>query len=233
MLLRELGKLPLQVHWWRRSLSFWNDLATAPVGSLYRTLLLDNWRDACCFGVKNFSSSVTGALARLGHALLVDSSVLPIISVKAVLGDLERSFHVLPVSPSPRTAPSEGIMVCTYHNWFLPTSGSSAYHTLPMSGSRLRRFLGFRLGNHKLPVALGRRGNVHRDDRACPHCSDGTVGDELHMVFECPKVQGLRHKYCHLFGPPISQALDMRAFFSQRDMFAVVNFTLEALQLVS
>lgn len=81
-----------------------------------------------------------------------------------------------------------------------------------------------------LPVALGRRNdNVCRNNTTCPHCSNGDMGDALHMKVGCTKVQALRHQYSHLCW--LSRFVTW-AFFSQQDMYAVVNLTLEALTLM-
>ena len=66
----------------------------------------------------------------------------------------------------------------------------------------------------------------------CPiqNCVQGAVGDELHMVFECPHLQSLRDEFSHLFGPTTT---DMRSFFSQQDKVGVINFTLNALGLMT
>ena len=58
----------------------------------------------------------------------------------------------------------------------------------------------------------------------------GVVGDELHMVFECPHLQSLRDQFSDLFRPTTT---DMRSFFSQRDKVGVIKFTLNALGLMT
>ena len=90
--------------------------------------------------------------------------------------------------------------------------------------------VGFRLGSHKFPVALGRRTGVARELRFCQHCVQGVVGDELHMTFECPHLQSLRDQFSHLFGPTTT---DMRSFFSQQDKVSVIKFTMGALGLAT
>ena len=62
---------------------------------------------------------------------------------------------------------------------------------------RVQKFLAFKLGCHGLPVAMGRRSGISRSARLCPHCHDGNVGDELHMVFECSFLQPLRVQYAN------------------------------------
>ena len=94
LLLAELGLQPLKFFCWRRTLTFWNLLASAPNGSLHRTLLLDSWNDAWndVFGVHNLSSSVMLALAKLGHTCPSNGAQLPVFHVDDVMASLEQSF---------------------------------------------------------------------------------------------------------------------------------------------
>ena len=43
------------------------------------------------------------------------------------------------------------------------------------------------------------RANLVRAQRLCLLCDQRAVGDERHMVFECPALQGVRDKYAALF----------------------------------
>ena len=52
-------------------------------------------------------------------------------------------------------------------------------------------------------------------------CFDSSVGDKMHLVFECTHLHFLQQKYSHLFGPTVR---DTRGFFSQKDKVAVVKF---------
>ncbi len=69
------------------------------------------------------------------------------------------------------------------------------------SGRRMRRFLQFRLSSHSLPIVTGRFAGRHVDraERVCSHCADGSVADEMHVVFECHALQPLRRQYAPLF----------------------------------
>ncbi len=70
MLLEELGLAPLQVFWWRRTLEFWNKIATSPVGSLFHTVLLDNLDDA--FSVANGGSIVISLSLSLAQSRMIN-----------------------------------------------------------------------------------------------------------------------------------------------------------------
>ena len=52
--------------------------------------------------------------------------------------------------------------------------------------TRLRiRLTRFRTSNHRLPIETGRWRKRLRGDRICPHCSNNSIGDEFHNLFEC------------------------------------------------
>ena len=54
----------------------------------------------------------------------------------------------------------------------------------------------FRMGTHKLPVNI-----TPRADRHCTNCDKSVMGDEIHFLYECTKLNNLRAKY--LFSPDI------------------------------
>jgi hypothetical protein len=56
-------------------------------------------------------------------------------------------------------------------------------------------FTKFRTSNHKLPVEKGRYVNIPREERTCTLCETDTVGDEYHILLECPFFTDLRAKY--------------------------------------
>ena len=83
MLLEESGLAPLQVFWWRRTLEFWNKIATSPVGSLFHTVLLDNLDDAFSVanGAKNFSGSIAACLQSVGQPMPFGRDGVPILQL--------------------------------------------------------------------------------------------------------------------------------------------------------
>ncbi len=89
---------------------------------------------------------------------------------------------------SPRTAPSALAKSCTYLRWFARPCKMPAepYFELPISLSKLRRLVQFRLGSHDLPIEQGRmaRPIVPRYFRRCTLCSWHAPGDERHFMLE-------------------------------------------------
>ena len=55
-----------------------------------------------------------------------------------------------------------------------------------------KALLQFRIGSHKLPVNNRKHFNVPRADRHCTHCDQSLMGDEIHFLYECPKLNNLR-----------------------------------------
>ena len=92
-----------------------------------------------------------------------------------------------------------------------------------------QRFLQFRLGCHKLPIATGRRTGVARACRLCTFCDAGAVGDKKHLVFECAQLAPLRAKYADLFN---DKDHTMRSFFAQRDHLRVLHYVIDCLNLM-
>ena len=55
-----------------------------------------------------------------------------------------------------------------------------------MGNAKLHRILRFRMGSHHLPVEEGRHFNLPRASRVCNLCNTDALGDERHMLLECP-----------------------------------------------
>ncbi len=53
--------------------------------------------------------------------------------------------------------------------------------------------------NHKLPIEVGRYTNIPREERLCTICHQNTLGDEYHLVLECPFFVDLRRKFIPSF----------------------------------
>ena len=67
-----------------------------------------------------------------------------------------------------------------------------------MSTAKLQRILSFRMGSHLLPIEQGRHLRLPRHRRVCRLCHTGALGDERHMLLECPALADLRHEFSPL-----------------------------------
>ena len=94
----------------------------------------------------------------------------------------------------------------------------------------MQRFLRFRMGCHRLPRDTGAWVGIPRLQRVCNICQHRTIGDEKHLVFECPALQDLRDKRPHLFDGAQTDAMVL--FMWQDDMIGVVRFIDDCLERI-
>jgi hypothetical protein len=86
-----------------------------------------------------------------------------------------------------------------------------------------------RTGSHWLRVETGRWQRLEREQRVCPHCAAGAVEDEMHMIFDCPKYDGVRQQFPALFS---SGNRNLGSFLSQ-DPTAVAEFIYQCYRLAA
>ena len=67
-----------------------------------------------------------------------------------------------------------------------------------MSTARLQRILRFRMGSHLLPIEQGRHLRLPCHKRVSSLCHIGALGDERHMLLECPAFADLRNEFSSL-----------------------------------
>ena len=232
ILFRELQEKPMQDLWLLRSVRFWNNLASLPATSLHRKIALDDCRDAVVFNTKNWAWSLHKALQKLGYSLAIACNTMDPISLAQVRqqlqGQLNEQWESLDVCP--RTCATQGARLCTYETWFVAPHPRRHCLRISVSATTLRHFLRFRTGCHGLPVDQGRWGNrVPRLQRFCQLCNNQAIGDERHIVFECPALHDLRARYDSLFRPSITT---MRQFMWQDDLAQVAQFIKLSLERV-
>ena len=234
VILAELNMHSLKHFRWQQTIAFWNALASAPASYLHRLVLIDNLQDAPLHSVHNSSWSVSHCRSSVGYDLPTQVQSIPVIDTNTVIAGLEHqaSLSWSNLSSSPRTAPTRNAKLCTWHNRFRPFNICNPYFLLPVSGKRMKHFLRFRLSCLSLPIETGRhhRPPSPRSSRFCPHCPLASVGDEYHLVFECPNFQPLRDKYHTLFS---SRTSSMRAFFAQKERMLVYKFISDCLDMIN
>ena len=67
-----------------------------------------------------------------------------------------------------------------------------------MSTAKFQRILILRMGSHSLPIEQGRHLRLPRHRRVCRLRHTGALGDERHMLLECPAFADLRDKFSPL-----------------------------------
>ena len=224
---REFAERPWLDSWWSMVLGFMRRLSPLPEGSFHLDILRDNIADARQLLVcTNWATGVDRQFMDLGMGSPFISSG---IGAPNGLGFMsraakrrERVWENLHVSP--RTGPSKGAKLCTYHHWFGRPSKwrFEPYNELPMGISNLQAVVHLRLGSHTLPIEQGRSARPALPCHLCrcTVCDTQAVGDELHCVFDClhfseiswppPRCCGV-HAYVHVTqGPEVCLPLSHR-----------------------
>ena len=217
----------------------WNSLAGLPINSLYHTLCLNNLTDAFQEGACNMASSLAACLHSVGFEMLCVHDVVPLLDVDGVVEALTARLQSTGSGSlyCPHAAPTQGVVSCTYEQWFkLYSSHSYSYRRycqLPVSEKRMQRFLQFRLGCHGLSIATGHlagAGHVERADRVCLACNSGADGDEKNMIFECTALAPLRQQHGDLFTPC---TVTMRSCLAQQNHLGVLNYVIDCLNFMN
>jgi hypothetical protein len=240
ILLHELSAQPLSFSWLIRAARFWNNLACLPPATLHHRLALDACKDAVCHNVRNWAWGMLHSLKAVGYVLTIRVDSMDLIDLGCLARKLDRHQSRVwdGLDVCPRTGPSAGAKLCTYYRWFFPphrpySLSMRAPHVLglPLSARRMRQFLRFRMGCHGLPRdhAFWGSQRVPRMSRTCQKCSLGQLGDERHLVFECPALQPIRDRYADLF---CIVPLTMRQFMWQPAMLRVAHFVVECMDYI-
>ena len=199
IVMSELEARPILHACWVRVMRFWNELGGAPEGDLYRLILLDNLKDAVAHDVSNWSMELITGAWRLGINLPLRCNFAEPVDITHFRDILEAKDAVAwaGLQPDPRTC-EDRVRLCTYHNWFARPKPGQSYLKLPISSKDMRVMLRFRMGCHDLPVEMGRRHGIPRAQRVCTYCDTGSVGDERHLLLECPTLSGVRAEFSAL-----------------------------------
>ena len=167
----------------------------------------------------------------MGYDMVISATEMVHLDVRRICQLLDGQMHAVwqDLDYCPRTCPSSKARLCTYQAWCArPISCSRrSYVNLPLPAACLRTVLKFRMGCHGLPRDSGSWTGLPRAHRVCTFCGLGSLGDEKHLVFECPHLQLIRDKYPGLFTAPT-----MVQFFWQDDLVNVCKFICECLRVL-
>lgn len=229
---KELQIAPLEHTYLERQLTFWNNVVLLTPDNLFRKIMLDACYDAVNGKVHNWVWCFHRALEKQGYTVCHNSRSLFLKDkpcLKALLHEhLHHPFQGIDISP--RLCDSAGAVSCTYMNWFSkPDWPCQNFLTAPVHISLMRLFIRFRTGCHQLPIVSGRLSRIPRSQRLCSACNTSSIGDEMHMIFECPALENLRQKYSHLFH---SHVTTMQQFMWQNETIQVMLFIRDCLSQI-
>ena len=139
---RLVPSMPSQVFWWRQTLQYWNGLAGLPISSVYHTVCLDNLTDAFQEGACNMADSLAACLHSMGFEVPCVHDVVPLLDVDGVVEALTARLQSTGSGSlyCPHAAPTQGVVSCTYEQWFKPYSPwpHRRHCQLPVSGRRMQ-----------------------------------------------------------------------------------------------
>ena len=67
-----------------------------------------------------------------------------------------------------------------------------------MGTAKLQRIFTFGMGSHMLPIEQGRHVQLPRHRHVCKVCRTGALGDERHLLLECPALADVRVQFSQL-----------------------------------
>ena len=194
IVLAELGRLPVGLHFWQQILRFHNRAVQMPNNRLVKLALLDsfcdfrgslpriedltnNWRS----GVRRFMDShpgQTAILCRLDIAEIVDSEREKYISDYHTRVGQSSLLVYRELNPEYQIADYLRNVACYLNR---------------------RLFSRLRCGCFGLQVDIGRFDQISRNCRVCQVCFAKVVEDEQHFLFECPAYSHVRIRHRSLF----------------------------------
>ena len=74
----------------------------------------------------------------------------------------------------------------------------------------------FRLGNHKLPIEVGRYIGIPRAERLCVFCNANAIGHEYHLLLECSAIDDIRRKHIPRYFTTGPNTLKFEQLWQQR-----------------
>ena len=216
--------------WWRRASSFWSALVEADTGSSHSTIFHDAVQLALAGCKFSWAAQLIQCFSALGEPLplVADAPIAVRIDLlrELFLRDRLASFDSLPQDPT--LAPSAGVKFCTCHRCFVRPQNAAcpSYWESPMGNAKLHRILRFCMGSHHLPAEEGRQFNLPRASRGSNLCNAGALGDERHMLLECPALADLRLQFSSLL---LSCSSVMKRLLWAKDQHEVCRYIIACL----
>ena len=190
MVYGETGTYPLKIDIQARIISFWTNLlefnSNRLSSMIYKVLHIQFDQGKC---KSKWIENIKNLVTHNGYANVWLSQSCPNkdwfrISFKQKVKDqyLQHWFSLINSS-------SSGI---TYRI-FKKQYGNNKYFSI-LKNSQCRILTAFRTRNHRLPIEVGRWGNIPISERIC-HLCKSEIGDEFHYIFKCTSFNDERKSY--------------------------------------
>jgi hypothetical protein len=210
VLLREFGAHPLHLHWLTLCARFWARTLALPADRLLRKALVADVELFVSGCQDCWSAKFLLVMRQLGVfldplALATVHSCLHLqIDEKAVADAADRFFCAMwDGLPDPATAPSDKVVLATYHRWVCedaaPSESPSPHLHSYLSRSEKTCLCRLRVGSLDLHVHKGRFSHTPRAQRTCLACDTGEVDDLPHFLLRCPAHARTRETHAGIF----------------------------------
>jgi hypothetical protein len=218
VVLAETGERPLWHRWLVRATKLWNRACSQPHSSLLRQAVVASAALAAAPGSRplarqSWAEQLATGLAAAGVQLNL-ANPQPVSHAAVRAGVQQRQLELLKAAATREGASKLQHYTLGIHGGCLETatlSTPAAY--ISSVRERCRRVCLAQLitGSHWLREETGRWERLPREQRLCPHCSNG-IEDVEHVIYHCPLYASLRQRFSDLFHPvPCS----LHAFFQQ------------------
>ena len=214
VVLAELGRFPLRLHWWQQILRFHNRAHKMSDTRLVKSAFLDSIDSSYLFWTHKVRNWLQQQNTCLNVQLELD--ITSIIENSKV--DYISAYHS-----------SDLISVILYRS-LQPEYNIARHLTQEVSlGLQSRRVTSrFRCACHGLQVDVGRfvskEQQIPREQRLCCACSLHTAEDEHHFLFDCPAYSLIRSKFDNIFWGPVPS---VASFLNMHDPKVVPKFMKE------
>ena len=216
VVLAETGEQPLWQRWLRRAAKLWNRVLQQPEGSLLRQALAascslaDGSQTAAR---QSWAEQLAAGMAAVG--LPLDLAQPAPIGLKQLAANARehQAAQLLAAAAQAGASRLQHYVFSVCGGAVTAESVAQRQPYLEQVRERRRReaVAQLRTGSHWGPEETMRWQGVPREQRICPRCDMGAIGDVPHMVFHCPFSADIRDRFAELFScvpdPSVPHAL--------------------------
>jgi hypothetical protein len=224
----EFREFPVHFSWVISAIQIWNEARLRPTDDLLRITITRSWELFRDKGAKSWAGHLHEFLGKYDIQLELNESV-PKGETEMIFKEkwmnTQRSLFPSPDDTIRSLTDDErtGFRHRVFWEWFWDGCDHDHdpwWYTLN-DKQLIKAMAKLRLGTHNLEINTGRWEKTKRSARVCKYCEQkghgSVVGDEVHMVFECPQHQVGREQLNFVVMPPDGNCLsdsDINAFFN-------------------
>ena len=230
-MLQEFGMQPVQLHWLRLCVRWWNyaiqddGLVLSALKDQIKAMAdgrLDSWV------AKFLQAMVELALIPQMHIITTSNFKQHIFDEQAAVDAAMSIYDKIAFNglhDNPRTCPSTNALGCKYKCWFRDTDNPPSHIYTAMNKEHLQVLLRCRLMNWSIPI---HNHNIPRQNRKC-HLCHHDIGDEMHFLLHCTASQPIRQRHKHT----VRFYTDMNCFMNKQNVHHLPAYVHDIHQLLS